>query len=134
MFVALLALCSAQYGPDPPGLPDDVKCGWRQLAYEYGTKLRPDAAHELSAALDLKSFCPGTVRPNAVTAFATAAVSATAIASSTLATAVATSLAATAVAASFTAPLPALAARLPGRGVQDGHRHLEHAQRHHREL
>ena len=47
--VAALAL--TQYGPDPPDTPDDVKCGWRSLAYEYGVKLRPDADALLKAAL-----------------------------------------------------------------------------------
>lgn len=49
--VILFVGVAAQFGPDPPGLPDDVKCGWRDLAYHYGKLLRPDATEELRNAL-----------------------------------------------------------------------------------
>lgn len=57
--IALLA----QYGPDPPGLPDEVKCGWRSLAYEYAARLRPDAADEVKAALNVGAPMKGCSWP-----------------------------------------------------------------------
>ena len=61
--VTLIGVSLGQYGPDPEGLPADAKCGWRQLAHEYGAKLRPDADGELRAALDLDTFCRDRPRP-----------------------------------------------------------------------
>lgn len=37
------AVCDAQYGPDPDGVPPDFLCGWRQLAYNHSVRLRPDS-------------------------------------------------------------------------------------------
>ena len=46
-----------QYGPDPAGIPASFKCGWRKLAFEYGSALRPDATALIRDALDLQSYC-----------------------------------------------------------------------------
>eukprot|EP00966_Prymnesium_polylepis_P286538 6618895-Prymnesium_polylepis.1 len=55
--ISLAPLLLAQYGPDPPGVPTSFKCGWRQLAFEYGTELRPDASALLTEALQLPAYC-----------------------------------------------------------------------------
>jgi hypothetical protein len=54
---SLIAAASAQYGPDPKGVPADFMCGWRQLSYDYATSLRPDDAALISEALELGTYC-----------------------------------------------------------------------------
>ena len=55
--LSLLVGAHAQYGPDPPALPADAKCGWRKLAHKYATILRPDAAQLVGDALQIAAFC-----------------------------------------------------------------------------
>ena len=55
--LSLLVCVDAQYGPDPPALPADAKCGWRKLAHKYATILRPDAAQLVGDALQIAAFC-----------------------------------------------------------------------------
>ena len=50
---------TAQYGPDPEGVPADFACGWRQLAFEYATSIRPDASDVIKEALQLSHHCHG---------------------------------------------------------------------------
>ena len=69
MFKFLILLTSlininAQYGPDPPNVPKEFMCAWRQLAYNRSIALRPDIAKEVLNALQLSKFCPVTDLPN----------------------------------------------------------------------
>jgi hypothetical protein len=47
----------AQYGPDPPLVPEDFKCAWRQLAYDRSTALRPDVEPFVFDSLELQKYC-----------------------------------------------------------------------------
>ena len=68
MLVAVLFTATAQYGPDPAGVPADFKCAWRKLTLDYATELRPDAAALVHDALTLTASCNGTVpRPTPAT-------------------------------------------------------------------
>ena len=66
--VASASLCSAQivpFGPDPPGVPSDFLCEWRNNVLNYSTKIRPDAKQLVYDALAINQYCNGTTnRPS----------------------------------------------------------------------
>lgn len=53
---ALLSLCSAQYGPDPPNVPKDFLCAWRELVFNYSAVLRPESTDLIFDALQLRWY------------------------------------------------------------------------------
>jgi hypothetical protein len=67
LLLASASLCSAQYGPDPPGVSSDFLCKWRKTVLNYSTKLRPDAKQLVYDALAIDQYCNGTMnRPTGV--------------------------------------------------------------------
>ena len=68
MLAVLYTATTAQYGPDPTGVPADFQCAWRKLTLDYATELRPDAAALVHDALTLTASCNDTVpRPTPTT-------------------------------------------------------------------
>ena len=55
--ISLMRKASSQYGPDPAGVPEQFLCGWRMLAFNASTSIRPDAGRLISDALELEKYC-----------------------------------------------------------------------------
>ena len=55
--VSLVLGQSDPYPQDPAGIPFEFICAWRSFAAEYAAILRPDAASEAIAAVQLPTLC-----------------------------------------------------------------------------